>query len=74
MGEMSRIDGAPRSAQCTALGPVLAAGLSRRGLEQLIDEAPRAAAKLMTGLAQRMADRLRALGQQGQMPRHIAPR
>lgn len=67
VGEMSLIDGAPRSAECTAIGPVLAAGLSRRGLEQLIDEHPRTAAKLLLGLAQRMADRLRALGQQMQM-------
>ena len=73
IGEMSLIDGAPRSAQCTALGPVLAAGLSRRGLEQLIEEQPRAAAKLVTGLAQRLADRLRALGQQVQMLRQIGP-
>lgn len=67
IGEMSLIDGSPRSARCTAMGPVVAAGLSRRGLEQLIDEHPRAAAKLVIGLAQRMADRLRALGQQLQM-------
>ena len=67
IGEMSLLDGAPRSATCVALGNVLAAGLSRKGLELLIDEQPRTAAKLLMGLAQRLADRLRALGQQLQM-------
>lgn len=67
VGEMSVIDGAPRSATCTAMSPVLAAGLSRAGLEQLIDQHPRAAAKLLLGLAQRLGERLRALGQQIQL-------
>jgi CRP/FNR family transcriptional regulator, cyclic AMP receptor protein len=67
IGEMSLLDGAPRSATCIAMGKVLAAGLSRKGLELLIDEQPRAAAKLLMGLAQRLADRLRALGQQLQI-------
>jgi CRP-like cAMP-binding protein len=64
VGEMSVLDGAPRSATCTAVGTVLAAGLTRRGLERLIDAHPRAAARLLLGLTQRMADRLRALGEQ----------
>lgn len=67
VGEMSLIDGAPRSATCIAVGAVTAAGLSRAGLELLIDQHPRAAAKLLLGLAQRLADRLRALGQQIQI-------
>jgi CRP/FNR family cyclic AMP-dependent transcriptional regulator len=74
IGEMSLLDGTPRSATCTAVGAVLAAGLSRQGLERLIDEQPRAAAKLMMGLAQRMADRLRGLGDQVQMYAQLADR
>jgi CRP-like cAMP-binding protein len=67
VGEMSLLDGAPRSATCTALTGVLTAGLSRKGLELLIEQQPRTAAKLLMGLAQRLADRLRALGQQVQI-------
>lgn len=67
IGEMSLIDAAPRSAQCTAMSPVVAAGLSRGGLQRLIDEHPKVAAKLLLLLAQRLADRLRTLGQQMQI-------
>ncbi|MFO1288563.1 MAG: hypothetical protein U1F49_19835 [Rubrivivax sp.] len=45
---------------CTALSPVQAAGLSRRGLEDLMAEQPVVAAKLVVVLATRIADRLRA--------------
>lgn len=64
IGEMALIDGAPRSASCTAMSSVTAAGLGRRGLEMLLDEHPRIAARLMVGLTQRIAERLRALSQQ----------
>ncbi|MBI3369783.1 MAG: cyclic nucleotide-binding domain-containing protein [Burkholderiales bacterium] len=67
IGEMALLDGAPRSASCTALSTIHAAGLSRRGLELLIAEQPRVAAKLMVGLSQRLADRLRGLGRQIQV-------
>lgn len=67
IGEMALLDGAPRSASCTAVSAVRAAGLSRRGLELLIDEHPTAAARLMAGLGQRIADRLRAMGEQLQL-------
>jgi len=67
IGEMALLDGAPRSANCVAISPVHAAGLSRGGLETLVDEHPRVAAKLMIGLSQRIAERLRALGQQLQI-------
>lgn len=67
LGEMSLLDGAPRSATCTAITEVRAAGLARRGLERLLDEHPRVAAKLLAGLAQRMAERLRAMAEQLQM-------
>ena len=45
-----------------AVTPVQAAGLARRGLERLIDEHPKVAARLMVVLAQHMAERLRAAG------------
>lgn len=63
IGEMALLDGAPRSASCTTLSTVHAAGLSRRGLEILLDAHPRVAARLMVGLAQRLAERLRAMAQ-----------
>jgi CRP-like cAMP-binding protein len=67
VGEMAFFDGAPRSANCTALSHVLAAGLSRVGLEHLLESNPRAAAKLLAVLSHFTAERLRALGQQVQM-------
>jgi CRP/FNR family transcriptional regulator, cyclic AMP receptor protein len=67
LGEVALLDGRPRSAQCTALSPVRAGGLSRRALEQMLETQPRIAAKLMTALSQRIAERLRAMGQQLQM-------
>lgn len=73
IGEMALFDGAPRSANCTALSVVQAAGLSRKGLELLVETHPKVAAKLILSLAQRMAERLRALGQQLQMLMDLAP-
>lgn len=67
IGEMAVLDGAPRSASCVASTPVQAAALSRTGLEQLIEKYPQVAAKLLVGLATRIADRLRALGEQLQI-------
>ncbi|MFM2069065.1 MAG: cAMP receptor protein [Pseudomonadota bacterium] len=67
IGEMALLDGAPRSASCTANSPVQAAGLSRVGLERLLDENPRVAARLMVALATRISDRLRAMSKQLQM-------
>lgn len=67
IGEMALLDGAPRSATCIATSAVQAAGLSRIGLERLIDDHPKVAAKLMMALATRISDRLRSLGKQLQM-------
>lgn len=72
LGEMSLLDNAPRSAQCTAISPVVAAGLSRGGLEKLVEEHPKVAARLMIAIAQRLADRVRALGQQVQIYAQIS--
>lgn len=72
LGEMSLLDNAPRSAQCTAISAVVAAGLSRGGLEKLVEEHPKVAARLMIAIAQRLADRVRALGQQVQIYAQIS--
>lgn len=62
IGEMSLVDGAARSASCTASTPVTCAVLTRAALETLIREQPATAAKLMTAVAQRLAERLRESG------------
>jgi CRP-like cAMP-binding protein len=64
IGEMGLIDGAPRSATCTAVTTVQAGGMSRNALDRMLAEQPAVAAKLMVALSQRLADRLRALGEQ----------
>ena len=63
IGEMALLDGAPRSATCIAVSAVQAAGLSRQGLQQLIDEHPKVAAKLLIGVATRLSERLRAMAE-----------
>lgn len=67
LGELSLLDDAPRSATCVAVTDVRAAGLSRQGLQQLIEQNPRLGAHLMLAIAQRIGDRLRALGDQLRM-------
>lgn len=64
LGEMSLLDGEPRSTECTALSPVQCAGLSRQGLDRLIDQQPKVAAKLLAEVASIIANRLRALSDQ----------
>ena len=64
IGEMAMLDGAPRSASCTSVSAVQAAGLSRLGLERLLEQQPRVAAKLLAMLAHVTSDRLRALNEQ----------
>ena len=59
IGEMSLVDGAARSATCTASTDVQCAVLDRTALEALTAEQPATAAKLMTAVAQRLAERLR---------------
>ncbi|NBW48706.1 MAG: cyclic nucleotide-binding domain-containing protein [Betaproteobacteria bacterium] len=67
IGELALIDGAPRSATCTAISPVIAAGLSSGGLNRLIEQFPQVANKLVIYIAQSAAERLRALSEQLQM-------
>lgn len=67
MGELALLDGSPRSATCTAVTPVVAAGLSAAGLQRLIEQHPQVAAKLAIYIAQSAGDRLRSLSEQLQM-------
>jgi CRP/FNR family transcriptional regulator, cyclic AMP receptor protein len=59
LGEMSFLDGQPRSATCRADTEVLCAALSREALLLMTHQAPEVAAKLMMLVALRMAQRLR---------------
>jgi CRP/FNR family transcriptional regulator, cyclic AMP receptor protein len=59
LGEMSFLDGQPRSATCRAEAEVLCAALSREALLLMTSQAPEVAAKLMMLVALRMAQRLR---------------
>lgn len=71
IGELALIDGAPRSATCTAVTAVTAAGLSSGGLQRLTETQPQVAAKLAIYIARNAADRLRALSEQLQMYDHL---
>jgi CRP/FNR family transcriptional regulator, cyclic AMP receptor protein len=64
IGEMSLLDGQPRSTHCSALSAVQAAGLSRQGLDRLIERQPRVAARLLAEMGSIIATRLRALSDQ----------
>ena len=67
IGEMSLVDGEARSASSTASTDVTCAVLTREALEALIAEQPATAAKLMTAIASRLAERLRESGQKLQV-------
>ena len=59
IGEISLMDGAARSATCTASTAVHCAVLTREALQALIQEEPATAAKLLSAVAQRLCARLR---------------
>jgi len=59
IGEMGLLDGAPRSASCTAMSDLRCAILTRDALNQLLDDDPRTAAKLMMAISLRIAQRMR---------------
>ncbi len=59
LGEMGVIDGAPRSASCTALTDVKLGLLSREALLGLIDRHPAVAARLVMGISKVVTSRLR---------------
>jgi CRP-like cAMP-binding protein len=56
IGEMGLLDGEPRSASCTAMSDLRCALLTREALNQLLDDDPRTAAKLMMAISLRIAD------------------
>lgn len=60
IGEMGVLDGAPRSATCTASTDLAVAVLSREELLQLIERKPSVAARFMLAVSKRLSDRLRA--------------
>lgn len=59
IGEMGLLDGAPRSASCTAISNVRCAVLTREAMNQLLADEPRTAAKLMMAISLRIAQRMR---------------
>lgn len=59
IGEMGVLDGAPRSASCTASTDLTVAVLSREALLKLIKSQPAVAARFMLAVSKRLADRLR---------------
>lgn len=59
IGEMGLLDGAPRSASCTATTDLSVAVLSREALLGLIKSNPAVAARLMLAVSKRLSDRLR---------------
>ena len=59
IGDMAIIDGAPRSATCTAATDLALAVLTREALMRLIDDQPAVAARLLLAVAKRIADHLR---------------
>jgi CRP/FNR family cyclic AMP-dependent transcriptional regulator len=59
IGEMGVLDGSPRSASCTAMTDLRCAMLTRAGLDQLLYDDPRTAAKLMLAISLRIANRMR---------------
>jgi CRP-like cAMP-binding protein len=59
IGEMGVLDGAPRSATCTASTNIAAAVLSRTALMRILKEDPRLGSRLLLAISKRMADRLR---------------
>jgi CRP-like cAMP-binding protein len=59
IGEMGLLDGAPRSASCTAMTDLRCAILTRDAMSQLLDHEPRTAAKLMMAISLRIAQRMR---------------
>ncbi len=59
IGDMALIDGAPRSATCTAATDLALAVLTRDALMRLIEDQPAVAARLLLAVAKRIADHLR---------------
>jgi CRP-like cAMP-binding protein len=71
IGEMGLIEGAPRSASCTALTDVRCGVLTRSALDRLLDSEPRVAARLVMSISRRIAERLR--DNRGQLKMYSQP-
>lgn len=67
IGELSLFDGEPRSATCTATTQVQGAILTRQDLEDLTTHDPATAARLMTAIGHRLAERLRESERQNKL-------
>jgi len=59
IGEMGLLDGAPRSASCTAISDLRCAVLTREAMNQLLADDPQTAAKLAMAISMRIAERMR---------------
>ena len=59
IGEMGLVDGAPRSASCTATTDIRCAVLTRSSLQELMEEEPKIGGKFMMAVSLRIAERLR---------------
>jgi CRP-like cAMP-binding protein len=56
---MGLVDGAPRSASCTALTDLRCAKLTRAAMNELVEDDPRTAAKLALAISMRIVQRMR---------------
>ena len=61
IGELSLLDGGPRSANCVAMTHILAATLSRGDFHRLLAERPQVGVSLLLAIARRMAVHVRDL-------------
>lgn len=60
IGEMGLLDGGPRSATCTANTGLTVGELTLVAMEQLVEQHPQVAARLLMAISRRMSQRLRA--------------
>ncbi len=61
IGELSLLDGGPRSANCVATTDILAATLSRSDFQRLLAEQPHVGVSLLLAISRRMANHVRDL-------------
>jgi CRP-like cAMP-binding protein len=71
IGELSLFDGEARSATCTATTVVHGAILTRQDLEDLTEQDPATAARLMTAIGHRLAERLRHSDEKNKLFSHL---
>lgn len=71
VGEMALFDGEARSATCTATSVLKCAILTRDALERLTRNEPAIAARLMTAIGQRLAERLRQSDEKVRLYSHL---